>query len=167
VRIPIWTTCLLLAGIFLWGCGYRFTGGGALPAGLKTVFIQVLENRTSETGVENTFTADLRYEFIRNNKIAEQETADSVLSGVIESMSVETVSRRGTQTSLERRASFTVALKLKNRDGKAIWARNISADETYTVSSDKLTTEGNRRKAIVELSKHLAEGVYNSLTGDF
>ncbi len=168
LRIYSETVCLLFfAGIFLWGCGYRFTGGGELPAGMKAVFIKVLENRTSETGVENTFTDDLRYEFIRFDKAAEQKTADAVLAGVIESMSVETVSRRGTQTSLERRVSFSVALTLKNRDGKAVWARNISSDETYEVSSDKLATEENRRKAIVALSKNLAEAVYNSLTGDF
>ena len=41
------------------GCGYRFSGGGRFPAGIKSVFVEVFENNTSETGIEQTFTNDL------------------------------------------------------------------------------------------------------------
>jgi hypothetical protein len=139
-----------------------------LPGGIRKVFIRMLENRTAETGVENTFTNDLRNEFIRYDKVGDQETADAILSGVIETMGISTVSRRGTQTSLERRVTFSVALTLKRVDnGKVIWGRSLSAGETYDVSSDKLATEENKRRAVIVLSEDFAESVYNSLTGDF
>ena len=153
---------------FLSACGYRFAGGGTLPSGIKSVCVTILENRTSEIGVENTFTNDLIYEFTRNGKIASIDKADALLSGVIRSMSIETISHRGAHTSRERRVTFTLDLKLTENDGRIIWsAKGVSGNEAYDVESDKLKTEQNRRNAISTLSERLAEKVYNSLTEDF
>ncbi len=154
---------------FLSACGYRFAGGGTLPSGIKSVCVTILENRTSEIGVENTFTNDLIYEFTRNGKIASIDKADALLSGVIRSMSIETISHSGAHTSIERRVTITLDLKLTDKDGRIIWsAKGVSGNEAYDVVSDnKLSTEQNRSKAISTLSTRLAEKVYNSLTEDF
>lgn len=153
---------------FLSACGYRFAGGGSLPSGIKTVCVTMLTNRTSETGVENTFTNDLIYEFTRNGKIASIDKADALLSGVVKSMSIKTISRSGAQTSIERRVTITLDLKLTDNDGRIIWSvKGVSGNEAYDVASDKLSTEQNRRSAISTLSERLAEKVYNSLTEDF
>ena len=153
---------------FLSACGYRFAGGGTLPSGIKSVCVTILENRTSEIGVENTFTNDLIYEFTRNGRIASIDKADALLSGVVKSMSIETISRSGAHTSIERRVTITLDLKLTDNDGRIIWsAKGISGNEAYVVASDKLSTEQNRRNAISTLSERLAEKVYNSLTEDF
>ena len=153
---------------FLSACGYRFAGGGTLPSGIKSVCVTILENRTSEIGVENTFTNDLIYEFTRNGKFAGIDKADALLSGVVKSMSIETISHSGAHTSIERRVRFTLDLKLTDNDGRVIWsAKGVSDNEAYDVASDKLTTEQNRSKAISTLSERLAEKVYNSLTEDF
>ncbi|RZB35113.1 MAG: hypothetical protein SRB1_00881 [Desulfobacteraceae bacterium Eth-SRB1] len=149
-------------------CGYKFTGGGGLPQGIKTVYIAMLENRTSETGAENVFTNDLIYEFTKNNAMASKDQADAYLSGIIKSMNIETISHRGTHTSLERRVKIALDLKLTDTDGKVIWiAKDISENEEYDVMSDKLATEQKRRDAISDLSKRLAEKIYNRLTEDF
>ncbi len=154
---------------FLSACGYRFAGGGTLPSGIKSVCVTILENRTSEIGVENTFTNDLIYEFTKNGKIARIDKADALLSGVIRSMSIETISRSKAHTSRERRVTFTLDLKLTDNEGRIIWsAKGVSGNEAYDVVSDnKLSTEQNRRSAISTLSIRLAEKVYNSLTEDF
>lgn len=153
---------------FLSACGYRFAGGGSLPSGIKSVCVTMLTNRTSETGVENTFTNDLIYEFTRNGKIASIDKADALLSGVVKSMSIETISRSEAQTSIERRVTITLDLKLTDNDGRIIWsAKGVSGNEAYNVASVKRSTEQNRRNAISILSKRLAEKVYNSLTEDF
>ncbi len=164
----IWIVFLCLLCLFFSACGYRFTGGGSLPAGVKSVYIAMLENRTSETGMESIFTNDLIYEFTKNSEVASKDRADAYLSGIIKSMSIETISRRGTHTSLERRVKIVLDLKLTDTDGKVIWvAKDISENEEYDVMSDKLATEQNRRDAISALSKRLAEKVYNRLTEDF
>ena len=167
-RNNIWIVFALL--MFSSACGYRFAGSGSFPAGIKSVRISILENRTSETGMENIITNDLIYEVTRDKKVAltSMDKADALLSGVIKSMSIETISRRGTHSSLERRVTVTVDLKLTGPDGRVIWsARGVSANEAYDVMSDKLATEQNRRDAISVLSKRLAEKVYNRITADF
>ncbi len=167
-RNNIWIVFALL--MFSSACGYRFAGSGSFPAGIKSVRISILENRTSETGMENIITNDLIYEVTRDKKVAltSMDKADALLSGVIKSMSIETISRRGTHSSLERRVTVTVDLKLTGPNGRVIWsARGVSANEAYDVMSDKLATEQNRRDAISVLSKRLAEKAYNRITADF
>jgi len=164
----IWIVFLCLLSLFFSACGYRFTGRGGLPQGIKTVYIPMLENRTSETGAENIFTNDLIYEFTKNSEAASKDKADAYLSGTIKSMSIDTISHRGTHTSLERRVKITLDLKLTDADGKVVWvAKDISENEEYDVMSDKLNTEQNRLDAISALSKRLAEKVHNRLTEDF
>lgn len=151
-------------------CGYTFVGSGSFPAGIKSVCIPILENRTSETGMENILTNDLIYELTRDKKVSltSRDQADALLSGVIKSMSIGTISRTGTHSSLERRVRVTVDLKLTSPDGRVIWsARGVSANEAYDVMPDKLATEQNRRNAISVLSKRLAERVYGRITDDF
>jgi len=167
-RNNIWIIFLL--SVFFTSCGYRFVGSGSFPAGIKSVCIPILENRTSETGVQNILTNDLIYEVTRDKKVAltSRDKADALLSGVIKSMSIETISRKGTHSSLERRVRVAVDLKLTGPDGRVIWsARGVSANEAYDVMPDKLATEQNRRDAISVLSKRLAEKIYNRITGDF
>lgn len=164
----IWIVFAILCFLaFLSACGYKFAGGGTLPSGINSVCVTILENRTSEIGVENTFTNDLIYEFTRNGKFASIDKADALLSGVVKSMSIETISHSGAQTSLERRVKFTLDLKLTDQNGRILWSKGISDNEAYDVVSDKLSTEQNRHNAISTLSTRLAEKVYNSLTADF
>jgi len=151
-------------------CGYSFRGGGNLPEGIKNLSIKMLENRTSETGAENIFTNDLIYEITSFGKVVltKEDSADGILSGVIESMRVDAISHRDSYTSLERRVIVTLSLKLTNQTGRVIWsAKDFSVSEDYIVSSDKQTTERNRREAVKTLSKRFAEKVYNRLTDDF
>ena len=167
-KIVALIVCFLL--VVFSSCGYSFRGGGNLPEDIKSLSIKILENRTSETGVENIFTNDLIYEITTHGKVmlTNESSADAILSGVIKSMRIDIISRSDSYSSLERRVTVTLSLKLKDPTGKVIWsARDITENEEYNVSSDKQTTEKNRREAITTLSKRLAEKVYNRLTDDF
>ena len=164
----IWIVFLFL--IIVSACGYKFTGGGSFPAGIKRICVAILENRTSETGAENIFTNDLIYEITRDNKVVltNKDKADALLSGVIKSINIKTISRTGTHSSLERRVTVTVDIKLTTLDGKVLWSEdNVEANEAYDVRSDKLVTEQQRRNAISALSKRLAQRLYARLTDDF
>ena len=79
----IWPVIVIL--LFFSACGYRFAGSGNLPGGIQTVAIEILENRTTETGLENTITNDLIYEFSRKGRRVQKDSkkADAVLTGVI------------------------------------------------------------------------------------
>ncbi len=151
-------------------CGYSFRGSGNFPEGIKSLFIKILKNRTSETGAENIFTNDLIYEVTSHGNVvlAGEGSADGILSGVIKSMRIDAISHRDTYSSLERRVIISIDLKLTDQTGRVIWsAKDISANKDYIVSSDKQITEKHRREAIITLSKKLAEKVYNRLTDNF
>ncbi|MDX9788692.1 MAG: LptE family protein [Desulfobacterales bacterium] len=150
------------------GCGYRLTGGGALPKDVKQVFVAMFENRTDETGAESILTNDLIYEFTRNGTLAGTEhRADARLAGVIESVSKGTISRISTNTSQERRVSLVVSLRLTGSDGTLLWSKRMSDNEVFLVEIDRETTDRNRRAAVRKLSKRLAEKAYYRLTDQF
>lgn len=167
LRIALLLT--LISGFMLPACGYRFAGGGDLPASVKKISVSVFENRTAESGIENVITNDIIYEFTRNGKAVEnKEGADAYFTGIIESVSDEAISHRGSQTSLERRVRVVLSLKLTDRGGKIIWtAKEVSSDQAFTVLSNKSATENEKRNAIAVLSKRLAEKTYNMLTENF
>lgn len=165
-------TFIVIVCLLPGGCGYRFSGGGSLPEGVERVAIRGLENRTGETGLENTLTNDLLYEFTRNNKaaVSDDDRADAVLSGTIVSLRTETVSRQSGSTAAQRRLIIRLRLQLiRNDSGRLLWrADNITANETYDVDPNSDTgTERNKQDAILLVSKRLAEDTYNRLSDDF
>ncbi len=144
------------------GCGYRLSGGMDLPGGVKTLSVEVLYNRTAETGIETVFTHDLIQEFSRTTsvRLTQSETADAVLSGTLQKVRTETVSHRGQVTPAERRIEAFLSLKLSRSDGTVLWeATELSDSEAYDVVPDKYGTEQNRRDALAALSQRMAENV--------
>jgi len=161
---------VMIIALFFSACGYRFAGSGNLPEGIQTIAIDIFKNRTTETGLENTITNDLIYEFTRKGRSVQKNSkkADAVLTGVIVSERITTISRQAQQSPLARRVEITVNLKLTGSDGGVKWsASNVSAFEDYDVSTDRQVTDINKRKAIENLSERLAEKVYNRLTDNF
>ena len=164
---------LILAGIaaMCTACGYQFAGRGDLPGGIQTLSVRILENRTSETGVEITFTNALINELNRRRRgsVVKGASAGGVLQGTIESIVWDTVARTGTISAAERRVYATVALVLKDMDGNELWKRDgIRAEQAYAVvEGNKSATESNRRRAITTLSEQMAEEVYRRLTDKF
>lgn len=160
----------LLAATLLAGCGYRFAGGGSLPENVRRVSVAILENRTAETGLENTLTNDLIYEMTRSRQaeVTGADRAQARVSGTIRSVSATTVTHSDLNTSQERRVTVVVDLEMTRSDGQKIWQRQgITANETFDVGADKITTERNRQEALKTLSKRLAERLYTSMTDRF
>jgi outer membrane lipopolysaccharide assembly protein LptE/RlpB len=150
-------------------CGYRFGGSGSLPEGIQLISVDILENRTADTGLEVIFSNELIYEFTRRRVYAlQRDAADATLSGLIVSSSVETVSRRGQSTALQQRVKIVVNLQLLDTAGRIIWsAKGISGNETYNVGANRSQTEKNRSDAILQLSRRLAESIYSRMTDNF
>ena len=167
-RKYIWA--VIFIPLFFSACGYRFAGSGNLPEGIQTIAIEIFENRTPETGLENTITNALIYEFTRKGRSVQKNSkeADAILTGVIESERITTISRQAQQSPLARRVEIIVNLKLTGSGGGVKWsASGVSEFEEYDVATDKQATETNKRQAIETLSKKLAEKVHNRLTDDF
>ncbi len=166
------TAIALVVFAALAGCGYHFKGTGLkAPEGVRTIAITMLENRTSESGIETVFTSDLAYEFTRSKvlRVVDKNTADAVLSGRVASLTVDTISHTASYYSDERRVTITLDLALKRADGKVIWSDSALSDkEAFKVDSSRPETEKNRRKAIKDyISKRLAEKIHNRILSDF
>lgn len=160
------------AACMLGACGYRLVGeGSSFPGGAKRIFVQMLNNPTSETGVETTFTNQIIFEFTRRNPAAlagSVDRADAVLSGEVASYEIATAAPRGKDAAAQRRVTMSLNLKLVGNDGRKLWSGSgITDNEVYPVSEDKLQTEQNEREAITILASRIAERVYNRLTDDF
>lgn len=157
--------------VFLVGCGYRMIGGGSLPGGVETVSIPLLTNRTSETGLETVMTNALIVQMNRRQggSVLDAEKAQAALSGTIDTLGHDTLARRGTHTSLERRVYVVVSLMLTRKNGEQLWKGNgLRAEQAYVViDGDPISTDANRRRAIGQLAERLAETVVRRLTDDF
>jgi len=152
-------------------CGYRFAGSEGPPRGIEKLYIQNIENKTTEPGIDILITDALKNEFIQKYRgtLTSREQAHAVLSGTLIGIRTETVVRRGTLTSLERRVYMTIDLALKSVDSERLWyAKGITSNDTYTViSGDKEASEQNKRDALRELSEIIAENSFNRLADDF
>ena len=161
----------IIVAFVLSGCGYHFKGAGLnAPEGIEAIAIMVLENDSSESGIESVFTGDIIYEFTRSKvvRVVSGAKADAILSGRITSLDVETISHTTSYNSSVRRVTAKIDLSLKRVDGKAIWStQGLSDNEPFDVSDDKLITESNRRAAIEVISERLAEKVHDRILRDF
>jgi outer membrane lipopolysaccharide assembly protein LptE/RlpB len=166
-----WLLFALTAAGLLTGCGYRLAGRGELPGNTQTIAVRILENRSSETGVETLITNALINELNRRRRgsVVSMDRADAVLAGTIESITWDTVAHRGINVASERRVYATISLTLIDRSGNVLWKRpGLSGEQAYTVVNDnKSATEFNRRKAISILAEQVAENVYRRLTDNF
>ncbi|MFZ0242040.1 MAG: LPS assembly lipoprotein LptE [Desulfobacterales bacterium] len=162
----------ILAVFTIAACGYRFTGGGELPAGVQRIYMTIFTNRTSELGVESVLAAQLTNEFLyfgpRGVLVNDRQAADAELSGVISTVQIYTATLRTQLSSAERRVVITVAARLTATSGKDIWRVDaLSAGQPYRVEADKSVTEANRRAAIAIATGILAETIYNRMTSNF
>ena len=160
-----------LVTLFLSACGYRMAGGGGLPGGIQSLHVQLIENRTSETGAEALITNALINELNRRIQgvVVGAQDAQATLSGAIEALKWDTVTRKGLSTAAERRVYASLSLTLTAINGDTLWKRSdLRAEQAYAVvGGDTIATENNRRQAIRELSQRLAENVYRRLTDQF
>lgn len=164
------TLTLLLICLLLSACGYRFSGGGQLPGGIKRIAVDVLDNRSRETGIEVILTNDIINEFIQKESIevTDRDRAQAILTGVIRSASSEAVSHRSVNVSAESEITVTVDMKLTTPGGAVLWSsKGFSGSESYIVSDEKIRTEENKRSAVAVLSERLAQRIYYRLTDEF
>lgn len=162
------TACIII--LVLTGCGYHFSGGGQLPDNVTRVCVQVFENKTSETGLENALANDIIYYFTRfeNISLVDKEIAQASLTGVIMSTSTSSVAHKTSDVTTDRRIRIVVDVKLTASNGDVLWKSGpTSGDETYQVAPTNTQTEENKKIALAKISRRLAERFYYLMTENF
>jgi outer membrane lipopolysaccharide assembly protein LptE/RlpB len=162
---------VILTAVLCAACGYRFAEQGGFPGDTERLFVNVLENKTQETGVENIITAALLSELtLRKTHYLARGLADAdvVLNGTVKQVNISTISVSEPTVANQRRVTVTVSLTLSKTDGSNVWAGgNISDFEAYLVDVNPELTDANRLNAIRKLSKRIAEHVVNRFSDDF
>lgn len=163
---------ILYAGMILFftSCGYQLEGGGYVDTGVRLVAVRALENKTSETGATVAFTNAIIREILQrtDTRVVDESLATAFVEGTIKKISFAALTRASTESVLERRIVATIDLKLINRDGDVIWsASDLTSYEDYTVSTDNITDEENKRAGMEKIALRSAEKLINRLMNNF
>lgn len=142
-----------------------------MPGNVKTVYVNVFDNLTTEAGLETMIATSIVSEISRFDAgliTARPEQADAVIKGTIRAMASESIARHGVNVAAERLAVLYVDVQLVDKDGMVLWqVRNLSDSEPYLVFDDKINSESSKFNAYGIIAARLAEKIYNQMTDKF
>lgn len=149
----------VLLGAVLLGCAYSFTGS-SVPTHLKTVAIPVIDDQSGfgEPGLRELFTQELTGQFITDNslEVTDRTTADSILEGVVLTVTDMPSSVEGGEQVRKRRVTITAKFAYQDMKlRKKVWEKTFSNWGDY-VSGTGLS---QRSEGIREALRKLCEDV--------
>jgi hypothetical protein len=173
-KIPHLKTCIwiVLTALLLTGCGYHFAGGEeTIVPGLRTVFVDVFTNKTSEAYAENIFRSAFISRFVQEGrfKLARSRgEADVIFRGTVRSLQTSPLSYKATNFSAEDRITVTMAISFEEREsGRSIWADGaFIGTGDYPVTTVGVT-ESSRKNALTKLANDTAERAYRLMMSGF
>lgn len=163
---------LLLAILLLSACGYHLPGRSSnLPPDVRTLYIELFSNRTTEPLLENFITDRVVDRFARTDRLRLVETrmgADAVLSGIVTGYSTTPISYDRRDVITEYRSFMTISVVLRQKsDERVLWKGNVDWSEEYPASSDKSAQEDNEFAAIEVISDRLSQELYFRIMENF
>lgn len=164
---------LLFFVVVLAGCGYHTPGSSDNWVGgdARIVYVELLENRTSEPYLENYLTDALVAELSRSRLLVLTEkkvSAQVVLSGTIMEFDSNALAYGGTDQITDYRATLQVAVQLTRAGNKEIlWKSELQRTEDYLAKVDKNLELEGERFAARQVSQRLAEDICAALLNNF
>jgi hypothetical protein len=163
----------LAAPLGLLACGYHFTAqGGGLPAGVQSVDVPVLQNQTTEAGVEGPLTDALRHRLAELGYRPGALDSATLVASVVGASGGPVapkvaVTDAGVGVGYAPGlyvVSLAVSAKLLRGDELLWQADNVVLSERYLPSDDLATLEAHRREALARLTRDLARELVSRLT---
>ncbi len=164
-----WNIILGVVLVFA-SCGYHFEGGGFINEDIQNISVQVLNNRSSESGIEVVFTNALIKQILQvtDTKVTKVDQSTHVLEGTVNAITFQTLSRSTTESVVERRITAILDLRIIDNSGNTLWSvKDFSTTEEYTVSADNVTDENNKRIAVNEIADKAAEKLVGKMLNTF
>lgn len=159
-RLTAFVAILTIAG-HISGCGYALVGRGtSLPPDVKSVSIQTFANKSGEPGLDIIVTGALRDEFTMDGRLAVDDSggADSSLTGVIESYSLQPVAYRSTGEASEYNVNLDMTVTHKStRTDRTLLKQRVSVNWRYVAEGTITASEGQRLLATKEAARKAAE----------
>jgi len=154
------------------GCGYHFTGGGeAIHPAIRTVFVDVFTNRTSEAYAENVFRTAFISRFVQDGRFklaGKPAEADAIFRGTVKMLQVAPLAYKAGNLSAEDRLTLILELSFEEREsGRRIWSDGaFAAVGDYPVTTVG-ATETSRKNALIKLANDAAERAYRLIMSGF
>jgi hypothetical protein len=162
----------LLLVCLLAGCGYRFEGAGeSIYPAIRTVFVDVFANRTSEAYAENIFRAAFINRFVQDGrfKLARSRgEADAVFRGTVKNLITYPLAYKAGNLSAEDRLVITLEFSFEERQsGRILWSEGgFSGTGDYPVTTVG-ATETIRKNTLIKLADDTAERAYRLIMSGF
>ncbi|MBF0293524.1 MAG: hypothetical protein HQK86_15360 [Nitrospinae bacterium] len=164
-RLKVFTSLVVTVAMAgsLCACGYALVGRGtALPPDVKSVAITTFENKSGEPELDTIVTAAVREEFSIDGRLVLDDSgnADSTLTGVIESYSLQPVAFRANGVASEYNVRLLISVIHKaTRSDKVLLKQKVKVDWRYVAQGTITAAEGQRLLATKEAAQKVAEAL--------
>jgi hypothetical protein len=154
---------MLAAGFFSAGCGIYTLQDVSIPAEVKTIKLNFIENKASYVNPQLSpkLTDRLQQKIVSQTRLnrTNQEDADWVVTGYISEYRVVTSGISGQQASTNR---LTVAVKLVLKDNLTQKSNNIDVNKAFEFSATKSLQQAEN-ELTEDIIKGLSDEIFNRL----
>lgn len=163
---------MVLTALLLTGCGYHLAGGrGTFAPGVRTVFVDVFTNNTSEANADSIFRTAFNNQVVQNGhfKLAlSPGEADAIFRGTILSLQFSSLAYQTTNLSAENRMTVTMQISFEERaSGRVLWTNGAYIGTGDYLVTTVGATETSRRDTLTKLANDTAERAYRLMMSDF
>ena len=155
--------------LLLAGCGIYKFNQVSIPADIKTVRVQYIENkaRYQNNQLSPQLTDRLRQKIVSQTRLTQVtgDNADYDISGYISQYDVTTSAISDQQVSTNR-LTVSVNLTLLDRKSPGAEPRNISASRSFDFSAT-LTLQQAEQKLQDEIIRNLTDEIFNKIFSDW
>jgi hypothetical protein len=161
-RISVVVTPVVLCLFLFVGCPYSFTGA-SVPPHLKTIAIPIMDDQSGfgEAGLRERLTNELTTLFSNDNslQVADRNTADSILEGVITSVTdAPSVVGQGELGERANTRRITISVKCTYQDmklRKKVWEKTFSNWGDYDAASGLAQRNTGLQEAIRKITEDI------------
>lgn len=160
MNIRITVLGLILAILFLPGCGYRLVGsGGSLPSHIRTISIPVFKNTSSEPQIHRDLSAAIRDAFITDGRLkVVTRKPHLLLEGTLYSYEIRAIAFNKRDVATEYWVKFGVDIVVTDKvKGVVYLEKKYNNRWDYKVSENVVTSEAARKEALEEAYRDLAD----------
>ncbi len=161
---------IFIISIFLYSCGYRFVGSySSLPGGVSKVYIENIENLTSEPNIQTYLKSYLINELDLDSRVSvvDKEKADGYVKVKIVSYDVSPSAFKSSGLTSMYRCNIAALVSLKGTKGYIIRDKRVEAYRNYNADSDVSATEKARMSISKEVLKDLTLRIKDALFVNF
>ena len=162
---------LIVFTLFLNGCGYHLMGtGSTLPKHLKTIFIPVFTNSSSQPEIHRQLTSAIINSFVTDGrvKVVQKTQADMVLTGDLFYYELKTVSFNSNNFAAGHIVKLAVNVEVTDKtNNKPYLKQTLRAEWNYKATSDIVGTESARLAALEQAYLVLGNRLVSLLINQF